>query len=277
MKKSPRRLLINEFARLCQVTAKTLRHYEKMGLIHPHEVDGHTGYRYYRVEQMQQVTTIIRLKHLGYSLDEISILAQAGDFVPETKSLKKKIDLCDQEIALITKRRELLTHSLQLHLERPAEHLFSIKRLPAALVASYRGTIRSYDELGPLCVQVIGPEMARLGCTCSEPGYCFTFEHHPFRETNIDIEYCEQVDERKPDSALIKFKRIPAVKKAMCLKHYGPYKKLYGSYAALFERIVQKGYEVGGHPRAVYIDGPWNCNNPAKWLTEIQVPINSHA
>ncbi len=25
--------------------------------------------------------------------------------------------------------------------------------------------------------QVIGPEMARLGCECPEPGYCYTIEH----------------------------------------------------------------------------------------------------
>ena len=35
--------------------------------------------------------------------------------------------------------------------------------------------------------------MARLGCECPEPGYCYTIEHGGYRKENIDIEYCEQV------------------------------------------------------------------------------------
>lgn len=33
------RLTIGEFSRFCQVTVKTLRHYERMKLLVPHEVD----------------------------------------------------------------------------------------------------------------------------------------------------------------------------------------------------------------------------------------------
>ena len=50
-------------------------------------------------------------------------------------------------------------------------------------------------------VLVRRPEMARLGCECPEPGYCFTIDHTcEFRERDIDIEYCEAVTERKEDS-----------------------------------------------------------------------------
>lgn len=48
------RLTIGEFSRYCGVTVKTLRHYERMGLLVPNEVDEWTRYRYYDVAQMQQ-------------------------------------------------------------------------------------------------------------------------------------------------------------------------------------------------------------------------------
>ena len=40
------KLKIGEFSKLMQVTVKTLRHYEQMGLLIPYEVDKWRGYRY---------------------------------------------------------------------------------------------------------------------------------------------------------------------------------------------------------------------------------------
>ena len=49
------KLKIGEFSQLMQVTVKTLRHYEQKGLLVPDEVDEWTGYRYYSIDQMQQL------------------------------------------------------------------------------------------------------------------------------------------------------------------------------------------------------------------------------
>ena len=35
----------------------------------------------------------------------------------------------------------------------------------------------------------------------------------------------------------------------------------------------KKGYKIADAPRAVYIDGIWNQEDPDKWLTIIQVPV----
>ena len=68
---SKTKLKIKEFSQLCQVTVKTLRHYEKIGLLMPAEVDEWTGYRYYSVSQMQTLNSIRVLKEIGFSLEEI--------------------------------------------------------------------------------------------------------------------------------------------------------------------------------------------------------------
>ena len=150
----------------------------------------------------------------------------------------------------------------------------SIQSLPAMTVASYKGILSSYSELGKLCCEVIGPEMQRLGCECTEPGLCFTRELNPeYTPTNIAIEYCEAVRSPKTDSELITFYELAPVETAVCFKHYGPYEKLYESYCELFEYVQQAGYEVLEAPRAVYIDGIWNEDDPNKWLTIIQLPV----
>jgi effector-binding domain-containing protein len=154
----------------------------------------------------------------------------------------------------------------------------SIQSIPAMTVAYYRGIIPGYDAIGDLCCNVIGPEMARLGCKCPEPGYCYTFEHDKeYKDHDIDFEYCEQVLEAKEDSDIIKFRQNPEIPLAVCMKVYGPYEQLYQSYIDLFAYMEKEGYRMAGAPRACYVDGVWNQTDPQKWLTIIQVPAEKVA
>src|SRR6185437_15238686 len=67
-------LKIGEFSRLSQVTVKTLHHYDEMGLLKPSLTDPFTSYRYYTLDQLPRLHTIMALKELGLSLDEIAQL-----------------------------------------------------------------------------------------------------------------------------------------------------------------------------------------------------------
>ncbi|MGM9759121.1 MAG: MerR family transcriptional regulator [Parabacteroides sp.] len=268
------KLKIGEFSKLMQVTVKTLRHYEQLGLLIPDEVDPWTGYRYYRVVQMQKLNTILRLKEMGFALEEIRELYEGETYKPSLQQLNEKIEACETALRRLTIQRKQLQILVNSYNNMTQMDKFSMQTLPAIIVASHRSVINRYSDLGPLCVNVIGPEMQRLGCRCPYPGYCFTMEHtQEYTPTDIDIEYCEQVEEMGRDSALIQFKQLPEVPTALCMKHYGPYETLYQAYTEIFAYIEEQGYRIVGQPRANYVDGCWNQEDPAKWLTIIQVPV----
>jgi DNA-binding transcriptional MerR regulator len=65
-------LKIGDFSRISQVSVKTLRYYDEIGLFRPAMVDRSTGYRYYSEEQLPQLNRILALKDLGLSLDQIA-------------------------------------------------------------------------------------------------------------------------------------------------------------------------------------------------------------
>jgi DNA-binding transcriptional MerR regulator len=65
---------IGEFARLGGVSARTLRHYDEIGLLRPAAVDPFTGYRGYSAAQLGQLSRIIALKELGLSLPQVGRL-----------------------------------------------------------------------------------------------------------------------------------------------------------------------------------------------------------
>ena len=268
------KLRIGEFSQMMQVTVKTLRHYEQLGLLLPDEVDEWTGYRYYRLEQMQQLNAIRRLKSMGFSLEEIRELYEVDSHSPSIAQLMEKVEACERQLQQLQRQREQLLSVVNFHKNVLKMEKFEIQSLPAIIVASHREVIPTYEALGPLCVQVIGPEMHRLGCQCSPAGYCFTVEHgQEYRPTDVDVEYCEEVTQEFEGSAIVQCRHLPAVPKALCMKHYGPYTRFYESYTEVFRYIDEKGYRIAGQPRTVYVDGIWNQEDPEKWLSIIQVPI----
>lgn len=267
------KLKIGEFSRLCKVTVKTLRHYEKIGLLVPEIVDIWTGYRYYTVAQLQKMQSIIQLKSLGFRLEEIQNLWDEDGHSPSLSMLEDKIRDCEEELERLRARHEKLEALISSHKKIQKMEKIFIDSLEAICAASYRTTIDAYEDLGRLCYEVIGPEMAAAGCECTEPGYCFSIEHGGYREKDIDIEYFEQVKEKKADRGKLKFVDLPAVPKAVCMKVYGPYEGLHQSYIDLFAWIEENGYKICGAPRANYVDGAWNQEDPQRWLTVIQIPV----
>ncbi len=272
--KSKMKFKIGEFSKLCQVTVKTLRHYEQIGLLIPFEVDEWTGYRYYDIGQLRKMTRIIYLKNLGFNLEEITELFENNKEYPDRELIKIKIERCKTEIErLMWRQTELvrLESTLQQQ-ESRMEKVFE-KSLPARIFATHRRMIDSYQELFNLCPNVIGPEMHRLGCECPEPQYCFTVEYNEDYGVDIDIEYFEAVARKGKDSDLIKFKELPEVPVALCISHHGAYEKLPETFAELYAYVEANGYEARDRARFCYIDGIWNKESVDEWLTEIQLPV----
>lgn len=267
------KLKIGEFSRLGRVTVRALRHYEEIGLLVPEIVDRWTGYRYYSVCQLQKIQNIMLLKGLGYSLEEIRELWDDDTHYPTVESLEDKIKSCEAQLEVLKERKRMLKAIVASQKKNHKMEKLYFESLPAIIVASHRTIIPSYQDLGRLCVEVIGPEMARLGCECQEPGYCYTIEHGGYKPKDIDIEYCEQVKVKGKDSDIVKFKEIPEVPIAVCMKVFGTYDKLYKNYQDLFTWIEKEGYKIIGAPRANYIDGIWNQEDTDKWLTIIQIPV----
>ena len=268
------KLKIGEFSRLMQVTVKTLRHYEQKGLLTPDEVDEWTGYRYYNTSQMLRLNSIRQLQQLGFTLDEIKNLFDDESHIPSVEQLTEKIEETERQLKLLITRRNQLLELIDSRKKIKTMEKFSIESLPEIIVASHREIISDYSALGMLCYTVIGPEMQRLGCKCPPPGYCFTVEHNKeYTPTDIDIEYCEQVEEMGNDSNIIQFKKLPSVPKALCMKHYGPYERFYESFTEAFAYMDEHGYEIADKPRTCYIDGIWNQEDTEKWLSIIQIPI----
>jgi len=69
---------IGEFARRSHLSPKALRLYHRVGLLAPAEVDTGSGYRRYRVDQLEQARLVASLRQLGVPLTEIAAIVHLG-------------------------------------------------------------------------------------------------------------------------------------------------------------------------------------------------------
>ena len=70
-------LTVGNFAILCACGPRTLRYYDRMGLLKPARVDEWTGYRYYEESQVTDYQRIRSLQGAGFTIGEIRRLLHA--------------------------------------------------------------------------------------------------------------------------------------------------------------------------------------------------------
>ncbi|WP_019509548.1 helix-turn-helix domain-containing protein [Pleurocapsa sp. PCC 7319] len=80
-------LKISDFAQLSRISPKTLRLYDRLGLLKPATVDRQNNYRYYSASQLPRLNRILVFKELGFSLEQISQLLDDNLSVSEIRGM----------------------------------------------------------------------------------------------------------------------------------------------------------------------------------------------
>lgn len=91
-----------EFAKKANVTLRTIRYYDKQGILKPSRID-QNGYRLYTDSDFAKLQKILSLKYLGFSLEEIMTITindQDQDFI------RHSIDL---QLSLVRKKMDHLS------------------------------------------------------------------------------------------------------------------------------------------------------------------------
>lgn len=85
------------FAKRARVTIRTIRYYDKRGILKP-SYRGENGYRMYTDEDFARLQKILALKYLGFSLEEIIALTISEDKVDIHQSLQMQKELVKKRL-----------------------------------------------------------------------------------------------------------------------------------------------------------------------------------
>jgi DNA-binding transcriptional MerR regulator len=260
-------------ARLAQVSVRTLRHYDDLGLLKPSHVDPFTGYRYYTPEQVLRLHRILVLRDLGVPLAQIGQLIDDDVTVEQLRGiLRLRQSEARARLAAQTEQlRRVELRLAQLEEASVADYEVIVKRLEPMRVVALSEDLTGYDQIGAACDRLY----PRLHAALAEHGV-------PFDGLSLAL-YEDTGDEVRPlrittalhlpagltiDGDGLTTIELAAVERAATTVVRGDPAQFAGAFRALHEWVDQTGAQATAVERELYID----CDGPRDtWVTELQV------
>jgi DNA-binding transcriptional MerR regulator len=143
-------LKIGEFSQLGQVTVRTLRHYDELGLLKPAHIDPDSEYRYYTLEQLPTLHRIVAWKEMGLPLGKIgALLAEPVPVEQMRHLLEERQTAITRQIAEEQQRLAHIAARLQMIEEEGGVSPYEVARkaVPAQMVATIRQTVPHISQM----------------------------------------------------------------------------------------------------------------------------------
>jgi len=275
---------IGEFAQIAQVSGRQLRFYEELGLLRPAHVDAQTGYRYYSIRQLPRLNSILALKELGLSLEQIGPLLDREMSPAELRSMltlkraQLERSLREEESRL----RHIESRIAQIDRDGRADGIdVIVKSTPATPFIAVNCTCESMDEA------------VRMVRTVAEEG---TRQIRPALRDKLVVVARNDVDSEKIDldigfsltrpanasvrvagDLVLRVGELPAVETMATVVRPGTNAESHTSFGTVGRWIEANAYEIAGPCREVFLEpitGPPGFEGA---MVEIQFPVRKAA
>ncbi|MCT5886927.1 c-di-GMP-binding multidrug transporter transcriptional regulator BrlR [Pseudomonas aeruginosa] len=268
-------LTIGQLARIFDISTKTLRHYDAIGLFVPARTGSDNGYRYYQPEQIEQLSRILALRRLDVPLEAIDRLKRDGALDDPQRlrhflqrhqhTLREEISARQRLLAELDRTLATLAHwrIRNMHariVERPA---FSVVGM------EYFGSAPG-DTIGQLWERFIPREHEIAGKHVPEVSYGICAQ-----QPNGEFHYVAgfEVQEGWPvPEGMVRF-QVPAQKYAV-FTHKGTAPQIAESFQAIYSHLLaERGLEPKAGVDFEYYDqrfrGPLDPNSQV----DLYIPI----
>jgi DNA-binding transcriptional MerR regulator len=267
------------FARLAQVSVRTLHHYDAIGLLAPAEVDDRTGYRWYSAQQLARLHRILALRDLGFSLTELRPIVDEEVSLDELRGMLRlrraeaqgRIAAEAERLARVEARLRQIEHE-----QNPSPYDVVVKPLEPLRLAARRRNSPAFgnETLGPIFGRLFGELDAALARVGVEPAAPSVALYYDSGDADAPIEVVAGLPIGTADvfDADVDVVELPAVPRAVATIHRGHMNRVEGGYEALLRWAQETGERVDGYSREVYLD----CDGePETWITELQFVLES--
>ncbi|MFD0784273.1 MerR family transcriptional regulator [Micromonospora azadirachtae] len=270
---------IGDFARLGRVSVRMLRHYDSIGLLRPAAVDPHTGYRYYRADQLRRLNRVIALKELGLTLEQVrAIVDDAVDVAELRGMLRLRRSQLEAQLAADTARLaavEARLRTIESEGQMNTQDVV-LKEIAPVRVAELTAVADSYQstDIGPV-IQPLYPELFRrlaaAGVTPTGPGIAWYEPAGTDGGEAVVVHAGVQVTADPSTAGDFAVVDLPGVRAAATIVHQGPMDDVEQSMQVLARWIEENGYRTDGFAREVYLD--YCADEPEKGITELQLAV----
>ncbi len=267
-----KRFSVGEMAKIHNVSTQTLRYYDKIGLFRPEIIDNNK-YRYYTLNQFEQLDTIKHLKLLGMSLKDIKGYLEKRNIVNTIKLLNKQKNLVDKKIRELNIIRNKIDNkiiSIRACAAKYQDSKITIKKLlqrNMAIIKLSDNSDLDFELSLKKLQKIIGDDYLFLP---GNMGVMLAKENLLRRKFDkFKAVYFILEDESRKNTAI---KALPQGKYA-CIYHQGSYDSTYKTYEKLLDYIEAENYKVIGDALEISLIDTSVVRNEKDYLTEIQIPI----
>ena len=266
---------IGEASKICNVSTKTLRFYDKIGVVTPDYVSEENGYRYYSDVTLLKIPVIKYYKQLGFKLEEMIGLLNGESYQGMEDNFRKKIlelNRAEQKIhtsyVSVNDWYELIREAKIVSGQN--EHPVCVKYLPTQEYAyldqefsyDYRDSVINIpwtDYLSSMNCAITGPVIIEYPSLKDKMnGSCRTA-----RIMQQIIGTCD----RRTNIFVRKGQMVASI------YHVGGYENIEESYQKMLDYTEQQGYVCKDISIERYVLDYWTSEILDEFVTEIIVPI----
>ena len=269
----PPSLAIGDFSRATHLSIKTLRHYHRIGLLVPADVDPDTGHRRYGIDQIPTAQVIKRFRALDMPLEEIHAVISTPDLAARNELIAGHLRRLETTLA----RTQEAAESLRELLEPPIDATpvaIDHRRVLATPAAAVSDVVDVRDASGWYqgALGELHAVLAAQKITPTGPGaaiYANDLFTHARGQATVFVPCHETVQPTGRVSGLV----IPEAELAVTVHngpHTGEIDRAYGSLAAY---VTGHALAIEGPIREYYVIGPHETTDEHQWQTEIGWPI----
>ncbi len=281
---------IGEVAEICSLSIKTLRYYDKIGLVIPQFRNEESKYRYYSKAQMVKLFIIRQLRKLGFGIKEIKDLFANLNVEEMEEAVNNRLEAIEAEIRELEMRRatgENLRERLQRGgdiLARPAG-IFSnaymdtmdtitLEKIPQGTLVYVRNIMKNYCNSEVSLEQwiTITDKCTELNLIRKSPiivtYYAQPLEQFLMKDTDVEFGILVDGDDHEGEDFRT-FGGFDAITKI----HVGRYADAVNSHISMLQWINQNGYELSGPISEEFIISPVDIDNENEHITKIIMPV----
>jgi DNA-binding transcriptional MerR regulator len=273
---------ISEFARLAQVSVRTLHYYDSVDLLKPAYIDPDSGYRYYTLDQIRVLNRIRALRNLELSIQDVrqclneQVSTEQIQVILRARQDKLRMRIAEDQARI--RETEARIHALTHQDTRPILDVV-FKQVPAESAMICEVVLTSDEVIAHIfyeCADALRSAHRYSRHTAVSCVYLHHQAHHQGvvqKPRHILAAFVMPAQDLLPiplsKGRLLQPGCLPSHQQVLCTLHQGPDFDRDAAHDALLDWSIMHGYQVSAAPREVY----FRRGQPNEYLTEIQFPV----
>ncbi len=265
-------LSIGRFAEASRLSLKALRLYDHSGLLTPHHVDPHSGYRFYHVKQLERARLILLLRQIHTPLATIRDILDAPkntarsildaywrDIETDMQANRKIV----KYLFTILQEEEVMAYPIEVK-DIPEMHVISINR---------KVTIKDLENYIQHSIETLIAYARENDATIMEEPLGI-YHGSVNEDSDGPVEICLPVNRiLQPNNEIDSRSIAPSkVASTTITRDQAQFTDILEAYDAVFGWIRQQRHKVTGPPREIYVGNP-ERTNPDDPFIEIAWPF----